>query len=159
MRTLSLLLLGCAVTLLAGLPVAQGAASPIQVEDAWARQAPMMPSGGQMGGQMGGHMAGGTGAVYVTLRNAGAAPDALVGASSAAAEHVELHETIQDGQVMRMRPLAKLALPSGGVLAMKPGGYHIMLLHLTHALQAGEKVSVTLTFEHAAPLTLDVPIR
>ena len=155
MRTLSLLLLGCAVTLLAGLPVAQGAASPIQVEDAWARQAPMMPSGGQMGG----HMAGGTGAVYVTLRNAGAAPDALVGASSAAAEHVELHETIQDGQVMRMRPLAKLALPSGGVLAMKPGGYHIMLLNLKHALQAGEKVSVTLTFEHAAPLTLDVPIR
>ena len=154
MRTLSLLL-GCAVALLAGLPVAQGAASPIQVEDAWARQAPMMPSGGQMGGPM----AGGTGAVYVTLRNAGAAPDALVGASSAAAEHVELHETIQDGQVMRMRPLAKLALPSGGVLAMKPGGYHIMLLHLTHALQAGEKVSVTLTFEHAAPLTLDVPIR
>jgi len=61
--------------------------------------------------------------------------------------------------VMRMRPVAKLALPAGGVLAMKPGGYHIMLLNLKHALQAGEKVSVTLTFEHAAPLTLDVPIR
>jgi copper(I)-binding protein len=82
-----------------------------------------------------------------------------VGASSAAAEHVELHETIRDGQVMRMRPVAKLALPAGGVLAMKPGAYHIMLLNLKHALHAGEKVSVTLTFEHAAPLSLDVPIR
>jgi len=155
MRTLSILLLSGAVVLVVGLAIAHGADSPIRVEDAWARQAPMMPSGGQMGG----HMAGGTGAVYVTLRNAGAAPDALMSASSAAAEHVELHETIQDGQVMRMRPVVKLELPAGGVLAMKPGGYHIMLLNLKHALHAGEKVSITLTFEHAAPLTLDVPIR
>jgi copper(I)-binding protein len=155
MRTLLCLLLSCSLVLVAGLALGQGATPPIQVEDAWARQAPMMPPAGQMGG----HMAGGTGAVYVTLRNAGAAPDALVGASSAAAEHVELHETIRDGQVMRMRPVAKLALPAGGVLAMKPGAYHIMLLNLKHALHAGEKVSVTLTFEHAAPLSLDVPIR
>jgi copper(I)-binding protein len=155
MRTLACWLLSCCVVLAAGLAMAQGADSPIRVEDAWARQAPMMPSGGQMGG----HMAGSAGAVYVTLRNAGAAPDALVGASSAAAESVELHETIRDGQVMRMRPVAKVELPAGGVVAMKPGGYHIMLVNLKRALRPGEHVPLRLTFVHAAPLTLDVPVR
>jgi periplasmic copper chaperone A len=155
MRILSCLLLSCAAALFAGLAIAQGADSSIRAENAWARQAPMMPPAGQMGGQM----AGGTGAVYVTLRNTGAAPDALVGASSEAAEHVELHETIRDGQVMRMRPVTKVALPAGGVLEMKPGGYHIMLLNLKHALRPGDHVPFTLTFAHAAPLSLDVPIR
>ena len=104
-------------------------------------------------------MAGGTGAVYVTLRNTGAAPDTLVGASSEAAEAVELHETIRDGEVMRMRPVATLEVPAGGILEMKPGGLHIMLINLKRALRPGDRVPVTLTFTHAAPVSLDVPVR
>jgi periplasmic copper chaperone A len=155
MRTLSFVLLSCVVALFAGLAVAQGADSPIRVEDAWARQAPMMPQAGQMRG----HMAGGTGAVYVTLRNTGATPDTLVGASSEAAEAVELHETIRDGEVMRMRPVATLEVPAGGILEMKTGGLHIMLINLKRALRPGDRVPVTLTFAHAAALLLDVPVR
>ena len=150
MRT-PVLLLGCALALVCGLSVAQGADPTIQVEDAWARQAPMMPPAG--------HLHGGTGAVYVTLRNTGAAPDALVGASSQAAEVVELHETIRDGEVMRMRPVGSLALPAGATLEMKPGGLHIMLINLKRALRPGERVPVVLTFEHGASLTLEVPVR
>jgi len=108
-----------------------------------------------------GHMHGdtGTGAVYITVRNTGAIPDALVGASSDAAEVVELHETIRDGEVMRMRPVGKLALPPGATLEMKPGGLHIMLIRLKRALHAGDTVPLTLTFEHGASLALEVPVR
>ena len=113
----------------------------------------MMPATGHMHGDTG------TGAVYLTLRNTGAAPDALVGASSAAAEVVELHETIRDGEVMRMRPIAKLDVRPGEVLEMKPGGLHIMLINLKQALRPGERVPLTLTFEHGAALALEVPVR
>jgi copper(I)-binding protein len=153
MRTLSVLLLSCVAALVVGLSIAQGAEPSIQVEEPWARQAPMMPHTGHMHGDTG------TGALYVTLRNTGSAPDALVGASSEAAEVVELHETIRDGEVMRMRPVAKLALPAGATLEMKPGGLHLMLIHLKRALRPGEQVPLTLTFEHGAALTLDVPVR
>jgi|WetSurMetagenome_2_1015567.scaffolds.fasta_scaffold94759_1 copper(I)-binding protein len=153
MRTLSFLLPSCVAALFVGLAIAHGADSSIQVADAWARQAPMMPSTGHMHGDTG------TGAVYVTLRNTGSAPDALVAASSAAAEIVELHETIRDGEVMRMRPVAKLAFPAGATLEMKPGGLHLMLIRLKRALRPGDQVPLTLTFEHGATLTLDVPVR
>jgi copper(I)-binding protein len=108
-------------------------------------------------GQMGAST--GNGAIYVTLRNAGPEPDALVGASSDAADSVELHETIRDGDVMRMRPVTKLEVPAGGVLEMKPGGLHIMLINLKRDLRPGEQVPVTLTFTHAAPMSLEVPVR
>jgi copper(I)-binding protein len=113
----------------------------------------MMPATGHMHGDTG------TGAVYVTLRNSGTAPDALVGASSEAAEVVELHETIRDGEVMRMRPVGTLALPVGATLEMKPGGLHVMLINLKRALRPGDKVPLTLTFEHGASLALEVPVR
>jgi len=153
MRALAIFVLSGLATLFAGLSIAQDAESPIQVQDAWARQAPMMPPMGQM------HMPGGTGAVYVTLRNTGPETETLVGASSDAAESAELHETLREGDVMRMRPVAKLEVPAGGVLEMKPGGFHLMLINLKHALRPGERIHVTLTFDHAAPLTVEVPIR
>jgi copper(I)-binding protein len=157
MRTAEVLSLGFTACLLAAAPLARGAEmtrpASIRVVDAWARQAPMMPPMGQM--------SGGTGnaALYVTLRNVGSDPDTLLGASSAAAEHVELHETIREGDVMRMRPVAKLEIPAGATLEMKPGGRHIMLVNLKHDLRPGERVPVTLTFAHAAPVSLEVPVR
>ena len=125
-----------------------GAQTPaIGLDGAWARRAPM--SG------MGGHGGGGNGAVYVTISNAGAEPDTLLSATSDAARTVELHETTNDGGVMRMRPIQKLIVPAGGRVEMKPGGMHIMLLGLTHDLKPGDTVKVTVTFDRAGPMTLE----
>jgi len=157
MRAAGVLFLGFTACLLAAAPLARGAETnrpvSIQVVDAWARQAPMMPPMGHM------HTASGTGAVYVTLRNGGSDPDALLGATSDAAEQVELHETLREGDVMRMRPVANLEIPAGAALEMKPGGFHIMLIDLRRELRPGDRVPVTLTFEHAAPVSLEVPVR
>ncbi len=72
---------------------------------------------------------------------------------------MELHETIRQGDVMRMRPVPKLEVPSGGVLEMKPGGLHLMLINLKRDLHPGDRVHVTLTFERGAPVSLEVPLR
>ena len=153
MRAFFIFFLSCAIALFAGLSIAQGAEPIIQVQDAWARQAPMMPPMGHM------HAAGGNGAVYVKLRNTGQVAEVIIGASSDAAESVELHETTMEGNVMRMRPVTKLEVPAGGVLEMKPGGLHIMLINLKHDLHPGERIHLTLTFERGAPMSLEVPVR
>jgi copper(I)-binding protein len=63
------------------------------------------------------------------------------------------------GNVMKMQELKDgLAIPAHGDVKLAPGGYHIMLTQLKHPLVKGETAKLTLTFEHAGPVTLDFPI-
>jgi periplasmic copper chaperone A len=73
----------------------------------------------------------------------------LLSASSPVAGVVEIHEMKMDGNVMRMRAVTDLALPAGQAVALKPGGYHVMLLDLKQQLKAGDTVPVTLVVEGA----------
>ena len=128
----------------------------IHLDNAWARKAPM---GGQAGGGHAAPGAKGNGAVYVRITNHGKAADALVSAASDASDAVELHETLNEGGVMKMRPLSKMAVPADGKLEMKPGGHHIMLLGLRRDLKPGDKVAVTLTFEKAGTMSIEASVR
>ena len=94
--------------------------------------------------------ANGTGAGFLTIRNAGSQEDRLVSASSPAARTVELHTHIRDGEVMRMRPIAGgIVVPAGQTVTLQPGGLHVMLIGLTEALRQGGEVPLTLRFEKA----------
>jgi periplasmic copper chaperone A len=73
----------------------------------------------------------------------------LVGASSPAAGVVEVHEMKMVGDVMRMRQIDALALPSGQPVRLSPGGYHLMMMQLKQPLTDGEKIALTLEFEDA----------
>jgi periplasmic copper chaperone A len=73
----------------------------------------------------------------------------LVGFSTSAARSAELHEMAMEGDMMRMRPIASLALPAGQGVELKPGGHHLMLLGLKKTLKAGDVVSITLKFKTA----------
>lgn len=71
----------------------------------------------------------------------------LVGASSAAAGVVEIHEMSMHGDVMKMRAVPGLDLPAGKTVELKPGGYHVMLMDLKRQIKEGETVVLTLTIE------------
>ncbi len=103
-------------------------------------------------------MAGRIGVVYLTITATGA-PDTLLGASSPVAAKAELHESIDDNGVMKMRPVASLPVVPGKPVKLQPGGYHIMLIDLTHALTAGESFPITLTFENAGAVTAQVSVQ
>ena len=95
------------------------------------------------------------GGVYVTLTSP--VDDRLLGASSPAAGHAEVHEMTMEGNVMRMRELAGgLKLPAGKAVALAPGGLHVMLVDLKQPLSAGQVIPVQLRFEHAPPVELQV---
>lgn len=87
----------------------------------------------------------------------------LVSASSPLAGVVEIHEMKMDGDVMRMRAVTALDLPAGKAVALKPGGYHMMLLDLKQPLKAGDTVPVTLVVEGAdkkrETIEIKVPVR
>ena len=96
---------------------------------------------------------------YFTLRNTSDAPDALVGASSPRAAHVQIHKMQMEGGMMEMRAVAHLDIPAHGEVTVSPGGYHLMFENITQQFKPGEQVSVTLTFAHHAPITTQLPVR
>jgi len=108
----------------------------ITVENAWSRAA----------------MAGRNGAVFLTIIDKGQ-PDSLVSASSPVADHVEVHESLMDQGVMKMRAVPALPVTAEKPVTLAPGGYHIMLMNLKQPLAEGDKVQVTLNFEKAGAVT------
>ena len=73
----------------------------------------------------------------------------LISVSTPSAGVAEVHEMAMDGDVMRMRPVASLAVPAGKLVELKPGGYHVMLMDLKGPLKTGDAVVLTLVFEGA----------
>jgi copper(I)-binding protein len=91
-----------------------------------------------------------TGGAYLkAIANNGKAPDALIGASSPAADRVEIHDMQMDGNVMRMRAVKSIAIVPGKPVAMSPGnGYHLMMLGIHKPFVVGDEIPLTLQFEH-----------
>lgn len=129
------------VILLAILLVACQAGGAIRVEDPWARAAGI----------------GGTSGAFFIIDNTGEA-DVLLSATSDVAEAVEIHQTIMEGDIMRMEMQQSVAVPTGK-LAFQPGSYHIMLISLRQTLNPGDAFSLTLTFAQAGQIVLDVEVR
>ena len=96
---------------------------------------------------------------FLTLVNSGGQDDVLISASADFAAEVQLHEMAMDGDVMKMRQLTGgIAVPAGETVTLAPGGLHIMFMGLKAPLVEGESVAVTLTFETAGTVTVDLPV-
>jgi len=98
-----------------------------------------------------------TGGAYFTIRNIGKAGDRLLRVSSPVARTVELHSMTMDGNLMKMRAVQALDIPSGSTVSLGTGGYHVMLMGLHQPLAVGAEVPLTLVFEKAG--ALDVSAR
>ncbi|HEV7253178.1 MAG TPA: copper chaperone PCu(A)C [Mesorhizobium sp.] len=102
-----------------------------------------------------------TAAAYLTIANAGSAPDRLLSASSPAAERVEIHSMAVVDDVMTMRSVPDgLEVPAGGSVALTPGGeFHLMLVNVAEPLAEGGQAPLTLNFERAGALEVMLPVR
>jgi periplasmic copper chaperone A len=134
-----LLALGAGLMLFSGAALAQG--SDVQITNAWARAT---PAGAQ------------TAAAYATVESP--AGDRLTGVSTPAAQKADIHEMTMDGSVMKMRQVDGIDLPAGKALALKPGGYHIMLTGLAKPLKEGDTFPLTLDFAKAGAKQVNVSV-
>jgi len=99
------------------------------------------------------------GVVYVALKNDGDKMERLLSATSDVAERVELHTSVMDGEMMRMRPITSVDIAPKTTAQLKPGGMHIMLMGLKAPLVQGQTFTLNLVFEQAGAVSVPVLVR
>src|ERR1700744_5034483 len=122
--------------------------APIRVANAWLTAVPPVAD---------------STAAYMRIKNLGPTPLKLTGASSSIAAKIEPMITTRserNGQeIMGMANGASLEIPVGGVLELKPGGSHLMIMGLTSHPREGDRVKLTVRF---APddqrLDVEIPV-
>ena len=102
--------------------------------------------------------AGRPGIFYVEIKNAGSTDDALVGIATPLAAKPMLHETVVQDGIASMPHAMSVPVPAGQSVQLSPGGYHGMLMGLTNALKEGDSFPVTLIFEKAGEVTMNVDV-
>lgn len=96
---------------------------------------------------------------FLTIVNTGTEDERLVSATAEIASETQIHEMAMEGDVMKMRQLADgLTIPAGESVTLAPGGYHLMFMGLNAAFVEGETVPVTLVFEKAGAVTVDLHV-
>ncbi len=131
------------VAVVAAALAAPACAAEVSVSDGWFRALPAgLPAGG-----------------YFTLHNGGDAAVALVGASSSACGMVMLHESVNTGGLEQMKMVDNIPVPAHGVLAFKPGGFHLMCMKPGPAMVPGAKVPVVLEFADGDKLGVNFVVK
>jgi copper(I)-binding protein len=72
---------------------------------------------------------------------------------------VELHAHIEEGGMVKMRRVQRIELAAGEEVALKPGGFHVMLIGLKRRLTPGEEVAFTLEFADGSRKELRASVR
>ena len=99
------------------------------------------------------------GAAFLTIENHGTEADRLLSAATPAAATAELHTHMMDSDgVMKMRQVEAIELAPGSAVALAPGGYHVMLMGLATPLEEATTFPLTLRFEHAGEVTVEVTV-
>jgi len=132
------------VAVVAVLAAGCGGGDGVSIDGPWARTSPSMASAG---------------AVYMDLE--AGSDDRLIGVAvdAAIAVAAEVHETTMVDETMQMSEVGEIALPGGTTVSLEPGGYHIMLLEIAEPLVVGDKFDVTLSFENAGEVVVEVEVR
>ena len=100
------------------------------------------------------------GAAFMTIENTGPEDDRLVGVASDVAQRVELHthRDMGDGLMKMVHVEEGFALPAGQTHMLMRGGDHVMFMGLEGAMEQGQTVTVTLTFEKAGTQVVEIPV-
>lgn len=98
-------------------------------------------------------------AAFMKIVNQSPQPDILLAASSPIAKHVELHSHVDDNGVMKMRQVQQIDIKGDNSQLLAPGGYHVMLFDLQQVPKVESTFPLTLTFQQAGEITVDVAVK
>ncbi|WP_170473484.1 copper chaperone PCu(A)C [Ruegeria arenilitoris] len=119
--------------------------SSIKVDDAYARSSNKHAKAG---------------AAFMMIINTGEEDDRLIGAISDAADRVELHtHKVDENGVAKMFHVKEgFVIPAGETYVLRRGGDHVMFMGLTKPFEQDATVPVTLVFEQAGEVEIEVPV-
>ena len=132
-----------AASLLFSAGVFAGAADHVTVQDPYVRLAP--PN------------APATGA-FMVIKNNGDKDITVLKADNPASKVTELHTHLNEGGVMKMRPVQAIDIKAKGEAALKPGGLHVMMIELKAPMKEGDVVPITLTFDDGSSKQVDAKV-
>jgi len=112
---------------------AESTSTTPDVSEAWIREAP--PNAMALGG-------------YMTIDNKAPQERHLLAVSSADFKSIELHRSQLVKGVAQMIPQHSMPVPAEGRLVLKPGDFHLMMMHPRRALREDDEVAATLRFDN-----------
>ena len=118
-----------AVLALAAMP-AWASCGGLQISDGWIRTAP--PGATMMAG-------------YATVKNTGTQKRIVRDVSSAEFDAIEIHQTVLEGGISKMRLVETLDIAPKAEARLEPGGMHMMLFTPKRALKAGDTLQLAFT--------------
>ena len=136
--------LAASLAVLSAPTFAAGAADSVTVVDPYVRQAP--PGATTTG-------------AFMVLKNGGTKDIKLVKADNPASKTTELHTHLNEGGVMKMRPVKDIEVKAKGEAVLKPGGLHVMLIDMKAPMKDGDVIPITLTFDDGSSKKVDVPVK
>lgn len=98
-----------------------------------------------------------TASAYFTIAG-GDVADTLTGVTASIARSAMVHLSERADGLRRMRHVPSLPIAPGATVRLAPGGYHVMLEHLSRRPEPGDTILLTLTFRHAGVRRLAVPV-
>lgn len=96
-------------------------------------------------------------AAYFTV-NGGPQPVELVAVTAAAAQRVEMHETVRENGVTSMRAITRVPVAKGETVRFAPGGRHVMLFGLNQSVAATGKVPMVFIFSNNDRIVQDMRV-
>ena len=138
------LIAGALAVALHGLWACSPGRGEVDITDPWIRAAP--PTATVLAG-------------YLTISNHGDEPAVVVAVETPLAVRVELHTTVVENDVARMRRLERLEIAPGETVTLAPGGLHLMLLRPERVPAAGERVALRITLADGRSLEIEAEVR
>jgi len=116
----------------------------LSIENSWIRQAP--PKSKVL-------------AAYLEINNQSNNQWVLKTVTSNQFEKIEIHNSKNQQGMMRMEKQNKVIIPALQKVLFQPNGLHLMLVNPKKALQTGDHVILTFTFDNAKILKISVPVK
>lgn len=98
-------------------------------------------------------------AVYLRLENTAAQERSIQLVSTPIAGTAEVHRHFHEDGMMKMRAVPHVRISAKSVMEFTPGGYHIMLLDVAEPPEPGSRFPLTLEFDGAEQLNIEVDVR
>jgi copper(I)-binding protein len=124
-------------------PEAAPAPDAPAVSSAWVRQVP--PAARMTAG-------------YLVLSNPGPEPLVVVGAESPLFAAVEIHGTLMEDGMARMRQQDSVTVAPGESVSFEPGGLHLMLMQPVAAIPTEGQVDLSLLLEDGKRIDFSAPV-
>jgi periplasmic copper chaperone A len=112
-----------------------GAKAPVEIRDA---RSPPAPPGAQVI------------AVYATI--VAQQDDTLLSVTTPFAREAQLHSTVEENGMMKMRHVVSLPIKAGETVELAPGGLHLMLMEPDASRASDTSIPLTFHFERAGSI-------